>query len=57
MVTKKQPNILDKPKASQGGKTQQGGGGGGVSQDVDVRKLTVRFKFGYSTLIIQIFLI
>jgi len=40
VVTKKQPNILDKPKASQGGKPQQGGGGG-VSQDVDVRKLTM----------------
>jgi len=41
VVTKKQPNILDKPKASQGGKPQSGGVGGGVSQDVDVRKLTM----------------
>ena len=47
VVTKKQPNVLDKPKSSQGGggKPQQNNGAGAAtSQDVDVRKLTVRFE-------------
>merc|ERR1712141_763899 len=39
LVVTKKSNILDKPKASQGGKSQPPGGG--VSQDVDVRKLTM----------------
>merc|ERR1711997_836184 len=44
VVTKKQPNVLDKPKSSQGGggKPQQNNGAGAAtSQDVDVRKLTM----------------
>merc|ERR1712018_372697 len=40
MGLQKSSQIFYKPKASQGGKPQQGGGGG-VSQDVDVRKLTM----------------
>ena len=45
VVSKKQPNVLDKPKAGAaagGGGTKAGGGGtAAVSQEVDVRKLTV----------------
>ena len=45
VVNKKQPNVLDKPKggntATVGGGKTSGAGQSALSQDVDVRKLTV----------------